>query len=573
MGRAAVPGVVDTRTPSRGLTAFLLVVAALPLFVNLGAPALWDANEPLYAQPPKEVLEWPEGDFLAPTWNGRTYPAHPPLSTWITVPFYAVLGSTEFAGRLPMALAALLTLASTFSMGRVFGGRRTGLLATLVLAGTPRFWLFSRQLAGDVYFTTCLTAAFALVLPVWLGHAHRRRLVAANVVLGIGFLAKGPVILVLYAAGLLAVWFCARPRPRLRDLSPVSSVLVILLIGLPWFAYMAIRFDWFIEKYFGWYTFKRVGGAIGERPPWWYLQTLVGDGQPWIMLMPLALLRLRRTRARSASDLFPWVVAGAILLFFSIPLGKRAVYLLPIYPLLAIGVAPILAELWEGARGGLARAAGLGLGAASLVAAICMYLLQVNEPRVAPEIFAPLSVLALAGLLLVWTGMARHGRAVCAIVLAATLCTEVATAYAFTALNRFRPVPALATRIQDLQDESIPEPALIYRAPIHSLMFYLGRATEVARDGEEFRRHMGDAEHGFVLVLEKRLSALREAAPGYTFRELARGPELRMNFRRSVLGQGPSSRDLLLVGASRSGEFPESWQVTEARSPDPGSAD
>jgi hypothetical protein len=202
-----------------------------------------------------------------------------------------------------------------------------------------------------------------------------------------------------------------------------------------------------------------------------------------------------------------------------------------------------------------------------------MFMLQVHEPRVAPEIFAPLGVLALAGVLLVTAGWWRQGRAVCAIVLASTLCTEVATAYAFTALNRFRPVPVLASRIAELQDASAPEPALIYRAPIHSLMFYLGRRTEVARDGDEFRRHMGDAPHAFVLVLEKRLPALRRDVPECTFRELARGPELRLNFRRSVLGQGPSSRDLLLVGASRGGAFPPDWAARAADSSAPGSAD
>ena len=85
--------------PSRRTTWLLLALACSTYFVALGTPPLWDANEPLYAQPPKEVLDWPQGDFWAPTWNGRPYFAHAPLSTWITVPFYAWLGAGELGHR------------------------------------------------------------------------------------------------------------------------------------------------------------------------------------------------------------------------------------------------------------------------------------------------------------------------------------------------------------------------------------------------------------------------------------------------------------------------------------------
>ena len=114
---------VPPPAPSRATVVLCLALAMLPYVLMLGTPPLWDANEPFYAERPKEVLEWPEGDFWAPTWNGKPYFAHPPLAVWITVPFYAWLGSNEFAARLPMAIAAMLTILAAYRLGFLRGGR------------------------------------------------------------------------------------------------------------------------------------------------------------------------------------------------------------------------------------------------------------------------------------------------------------------------------------------------------------------------------------------------------------------------------------------------------------------
>lgn len=527
----------------------LLVCAALPYFVNLGAPALWDANEPLYTQPPAEVLTWDVGDFWAPTWNGRTYAAHPPLSTWVMVPSYLALGINEFAARLPLALAALAVFWGTYLLGRRLGGRRIGLLAVLVLAGTPRFWLFARQLAGDVLLVACLVPAFALGLPAVEGEKARGRQWAAHALVGLGFLAKGPVILALYLGGLGLAWLSGRPRGTWKELRPWRGILVMVLLGMPWFIYMSVRYDWFFSQHFGWYTFRRLEGSIGMRPPWWYLTILVGDAQPWLMLVPLAFLRWRRSEDRRPVAWLPWTAAGFCILLFSMSMGKRAVYMLPLYPMQALIVAPVLAAAWDGARSGLARLAGAGLGIASVVAAVFLWLMSVNAPGLRPEIFAPLAVLIAAALGLFVAAALRSGRAVTAIVLAATLALQAATALGFDAIDRFRPVPALAAEIAKRQSAEAPEPAIIYRAPIHSLNFYLGRRTEVARDAATFADHMGDAPRAFVLVLAHREQALREDNPTFTFDELARGPELRLHFRSAVLGQKSPTRDLLLLEA------------------------
>ncbi|MFV1959544.1 MAG: ArnT family glycosyltransferase, partial [Planctomycetota bacterium] len=346
----------------------------------MGAPPLWDANEPLYAEPPKEVLTWPEGDFLAPTWNGRTFFAHPPLATWITVPFYQWLGPSEFGHRLPMALAASLTVLAVYVLGKRKGGMRTGILAALVLAATPRVWLFSRQLSGDVYMTTLLTWAFVLAEPAVAGRGWSWRTWTAHALVGIGFLAKGPVILVLYGGAFLLAWLGARPRAPLRRLRPLRSVLVVLALGAPWFVYMALRFPAFLGEHFGRFTLERIVGGLGHRGVGFYPVALLGDAQPWILLLPFALLLAWRSGRRRVVDLLPWTVIAWTLLAFTFSAGKRNVYLLPLYPMLAVVVAPVLAAAWAGRSPRLARVAGGLLALLALAGTVGLAILESHEP-------------------------------------------------------------------------------------------------------------------------------------------------------------------------------------------------
>ncbi|HEX5135744.1 MAG TPA: glycosyltransferase family 39 protein, partial [Planctomycetota bacterium] len=135
----------------------LLALLLVPYFINLGEPDLWDANETLYAEPPREALE--TGEWLAPTMNYETWFVKPPGVTWVLLPFYKVLGPTEFAARLPLALAAAGTILLLWDLTRRLAGDRAALLAAAILATTAKQVVFSRQLAGDVLLTLCLVAA------------------------------------------------------------------------------------------------------------------------------------------------------------------------------------------------------------------------------------------------------------------------------------------------------------------------------------------------------------------------------------------------------------------------------
>ena len=540
----------------------LLCLALVPYAVGLGSPPLWDANEPLYAQPPAEVLHWAKGDFLAPTWNGKPYFAHAPWSTWATVPFYAVFGVNEFAARLPLAIAAVLTVLATYVLGRRLVGAGAGLMAALVLAATPRYWLFARQLAGDVWLVAFLTGAFALAVPAVSGTGdpatRRRDLRWAHGLVGIGTLAKGPVIWVLYFGALGVSWWAARRPVPLRSLRPVRAIALVVALGAPWSVYMAMRYPQFLEQHYGWYHGARLIGGIGTRGLLYYPVVLLGDAQPWLLSVPAALRHARALPTRFAAW-FPWCGIGVVVVLFSLSAGKRAVYLLPVYPLLAVGVAPWLSTLIQASRRSVVVVVGVaGAGAALVTGGLLVRVLD-SAPDLSPELWGVVAVLGLGAVALAmcaWRGLGLH---VVALVLALTLTLQVAVGASFPALARYRPIPGFARTIRQHQNPGHPEAALLYAVPVHSLNFYLGRATAVERTPSSLQSHVQRAGAAFVVTDARfvdtpvaggrrvRTRHLPTHAPSLVLEELARAPVLAFRFHRTILGEGPSTRDYVLL--------------------------
>lgn len=86
------------------------------------------------------------------------------LDTYSMLPAVALLGPTELAVRLPIALAGVATVAGTFVLGAGVGGPVVGLAAAGLLAVSPLHVLMSRHGAVWALLPATCTLAFALLL-------------------------------------------------------------------------------------------------------------------------------------------------------------------------------------------------------------------------------------------------------------------------------------------------------------------------------------------------------------------------------------------------------------------------
>ena len=535
------------------------------------SPRCGDANEPLYAQPPAEYVRGLNSDLWTPTWNEKPYFAHAPLATWLTIPAYHVFGVTPFAERLVMALAALGAILATGVLARRLGAAtQTAVLAALVLAATPRVWLFARQLSGDMLLLACLMAAFAALAPVLdpktTVRAARRAVTWAAMWIGIGALAKGPVIYALFLPPVGLAWLVARRPVPFSAFHAWRFAWVSLLLAAPWSVAMAVQHPDFLRLHYGWYHGARLIGGIGRRGLCFYPVALAGEALPWWPLLLLLWGRRRTSTWLAAGRALPWVAVLWIVLLFTLPAGKRNVYVLPVYPFLALLLAPAL----QAGLGRLARPTACVVAATAGLAAWMLLRWAQHAPLLQPEALWLAGGVGGGGLLLATWLDRRPDRAV-GVGLCALLLLLVGIAATFPALDRYKPVPKLADQLRALDrlDASMgrdPLPAIIYAVPIHSLNFYLGRSTEVARTYEELDARLDPKRGGYVLTagrfVDRVVGTGRRAARtralhldalqrGWVHQEVARAPETYFRFDRSVLGKASTLRDLVLLRVAR----------------------
>jgi hypothetical protein len=184
---------MDPRRPGR--LAALLVLAALVALVALRLSAFgildpWELNA---ADAARNLAEGDGAEAEGP-----------PLGRWVAAVGFALLGTTELAGRLPIALAGLASLLALYFLVARGAGRRAGVYAAIVAATTPLFLLNARQMLGlaPAFLAETmvgLCAASAVFWPVGQRDASVRRRGWATVAWLVG--ATASAVLAAFASG------------------------------------------------------------------------------------------------------------------------------------------------------------------------------------------------------------------------------------------------------------------------------------------------------------------------------------------------------------------------------------
>jgi len=324
--------------------AALLALAAVLFFVNTWGYDLWPPDEPRFGQVAREMMQ--SGDYLAPHVNGQPYKEKPPLLFWaiaaVSWPFGDV---SEFSARAPSVLAALLTVLLTYVLAARLYDRATAALSAIVLMTMALFWWEARSVRCDMILTACMTGAL-VAFHAWHVKRHFGALVAFYAAIAAGLYAKGPAAVVFPL--LLIVTFYWRQTADRRRLHWVVGLLAAGLLVLAWFVPARLSLGASAEapgsgsvgaEMLRMTLGRFVFGVSKAQWPWYYLEQLPGGLLPWSLFLPWTLPWVWRHRREDEAMrlLLAWTVPAFV--FFSISIGKRSVYLLPIYPALAILLA------------------------------------------------------------------------------------------------------------------------------------------------------------------------------------------------------------------------------------------
>jgi len=296
------------------------------------------------------------GEWILPRRNGEL-PSKPPLFHWLAAPLGHVFGVSDATLRLPSAVAAAVLATTTFALGAGMGGPPAGWLALGALLTMHDFWWSASEARVDMVFAVCCTLSLA---GFWVWYGGGRRAGAARALCYLGaacaVLAKGPVGLVLPALVIAVFLVWQRDLRALARLWSWPLAATVVLIDGGWYA-LAIRAggrDFVavqllhenVDRFLGRHRFASAAADPGFRHfrfrmPIEFARHFFPANLAVLWAVRCALRGERMDTA--ARFLHAWWIT--VLAFFTLAVGKRSVYLLPLAPAVALVAGRALAAI------------------------------------------------------------------------------------------------------------------------------------------------------------------------------------------------------------------------------------
>ena len=375
------------------LTAIAVMSAVLYALISAYWPKFSRA-EVFFAECAREMIA--TDNYVTPLYHGQAFFDKPILVYWFIIGCFKSLGTSHFAARIPSIIASVLTLAVTGFACRAAFGARAALLATMALGTSFMYLSFSALCMSDSLLVLVDTVTLILLYAGWrapekgevsgansaaglykgdsagLNRTTLWFLAAAS--MGLGFLTKGPVAVVLPAVFFLAFLFVEKQLKTIKLRHVLLGAFALCGIAAPWFylAYQANGID-AITYFFIKENVQRFAGSTYDthRPVWFMVVSLMGGFLPWSVFLPPILyvcvrnllaakkrpsivqaeeIAAARFSAEQGTDpapasvnpseqrrvnslyLYLWLWVAVAIGFFSLSRGKIDYYALPAFP-------------------------------------------------------------------------------------------------------------------------------------------------------------------------------------------------------------------------------------------------
>ena len=129
-------------------------VAWIVVFWRLGYTTFLDPDEAHYAQITREMMN--SSSWFVPLLDGRPLIDKPVLFHWLQGLSMTLFGETEFAGRLPSALAAIALFIATRRLGKTLFSKEVGEWGAIMFATIPATFALSSIGLFDMVYTAFL---------------------------------------------------------------------------------------------------------------------------------------------------------------------------------------------------------------------------------------------------------------------------------------------------------------------------------------------------------------------------------------------------------------------------------
>ncbi|MDI6731152.1 MAG: glycosyltransferase family 39 protein [Candidatus Margulisbacteria bacterium] len=334
----------------------LLLLSAFLYFFMLGNFSLYNAAETTYGEFIKQIRL--TGDWLTMHYNGQIIFDKPPLYFWLAAITTYIIGFNEFAIRFWAAFCGVLTVITTYFLGKKFYNERVGFLSGIIVMTAFQFLIQSRIAELDIVLTLCITLA---LLCFYIGYTEGKTKYYWGFYVATAFatLIKGIIGLALPGFAIFLFLLIKKDLPRLKEMKILPGLLIYLIISAPWYiAEGVLHGSMFTEFVVGFLFLSRFQSVVSGHPgPWYYyFLALILGFAPWSHFLPYAFIRTWRQGRRSFTNdlrlttydqkLLMLCFIIPIFIIFSLAKTKLPNYVLPLYPFLAIMVAKLWDDFW-----------------------------------------------------------------------------------------------------------------------------------------------------------------------------------------------------------------------------------
>jgi 4-amino-4-deoxy-L-arabinose transferase-like glycosyltransferase len=513
----------------------LFALGLLLYLPGLGSYGPLDPTDSFFIEGARELLE--KQQYLLPMFNYEDWLDKPILYFWMIVACYKVLGVSAFAGRLASALSAVLTGLVIYQGSKPTLGFKQALVAALIFLTFPLCSVIGHESLTDMPLTLFMTAA----LIGFFNYLQKPRLaviIFAYVALGLTFLCKGPVALVIIAAIVVFYFTLTTDSPspaaflknllgRLLALRPLLGLLIMLAINLPWYgAATYYTKGKFLYVFFITQNFGRMVGIVNHIEPfWYYIPVVLGGLFPLSLVLfssPGVLRKAIRQRKKISTpaglSFFSLVWAGLVLLLFCSLRTKLATYILPAMPPMAILTSQVMTfwiekgrikALWPTAA--IFILAGLG-------GMICSFVLKPSWVKIFLLEQQPLLILTvIVGFVYLFLLLKNKAQTAFALILAsAVIGVGVCVPLGHKVFYREVHKPFEAMIMQAIADHA-QLATVVTEEP--SISYFLHRHVDVIKTPVEAQQYLrgkgdqGESSHHYLIVPEKCLKDMEWFPP------------------------------------------------------------
>lgn len=329
---------------------WILLIASIMAFAFQGTRGLWEPDEGRYSNVALEMMR--TGDYFVPHRNYESlHVTKPPVTYWALSASMQSFGRNEWAARLPMALAFILTTLLVFQLGKTFLPNRPWLPALIYLS-SPLPFFAANIITTDTLLAFAETAAVLAFVRYRFDGKSLHYLDFMWALFGFAFMIKGPPGLLPLLAIIAWQWRHGGIKIIMRPWGIVSFIV----IGFTWFLLITQQKPELLDYFLHHEVVDRVASGTHARNSQWYgglfvyIPTLLIGALPWLFI---ALWNKRKSVQYSilppqTTFLLYWITLPLIMFMFS--RSRLPLYILPLFVPIALLLARALNKLSFGTK-------------------------------------------------------------------------------------------------------------------------------------------------------------------------------------------------------------------------------